>query len=79
MKKVIYHIGRLTEEEQWRLDFLDCLSRTVYERIELGFIPMRLPVIDEEPYRIFDTLEEYRKWASRNLPSWLGYHRTYDR
>jgi hypothetical protein len=79
LEKAIYHIGRLTEEEQWGLDFLDGLSRTVYERIELGLIPMKLPVIDEERYRIFDTMEEYRKWVSRNIPLWLGYYRTDDR
>lgn len=78
MKEVIYHIGRLTEEERWKLDFLDCLSRTVYERIELGFMPMKLPVIDEERYRIFDTMEEYRTWVNRNIPSWLGYYCTDD-
>jgi hypothetical protein len=79
IKKVIYHIGRLTEEEQLKLDFLDGLSRTVYERIELGFIPIKLPVIDEERYRIFSTLKEYRKWADENTPSWLGYHCKDDR
>jgi len=50
MRNLTYHIGRLGEEEQLRFDFLDGLSRTVYERIQLGFIPMKLPVIDEAPY-----------------------------
>ena len=74
MRETIYRIGRLSEEEQLAFDFSDGLSRTVYERILLGFIPMKLAVIDEAPYRIFGTTKEYRKWANENTPSWLGYH-----
>jgi hypothetical protein len=74
MKRLLYHIGRLDGEEALRLDFADGLSRPVDERIELGFIPIKLPIIDEECYRIFSTTKEYRQWANRNLPSWLGYH-----
>jgi hypothetical protein len=74
MRKAIYLIGRISEEEQLTFDFSDGLSRTVYERIQLGFIPMKLPVIDEAPYRIFSTTKEYRKWANENTPSSLGYH-----
>ena len=79
MRKAIYRIGRISQEEQFRFDFLDGLSRTVYERIQLGFIPMKLPVIDEAPYRIFGTTKEYRKWANENTPTWLGYHSKDDR
>jgi hypothetical protein len=74
-----YRIGRLSEEEQLKFDSSDGLSRTVYERIELEFIPMKLPVIDEEPYRIFSTTKEYRKWANENTPVGLGYHCEDDR
>jgi len=35
---------------------------------------MKLPVIDEVPYRIFGSTKEYRKWANENTPTWLGYH-----
>jgi hypothetical protein len=74
MEEVFYRIGRLTEEDQLRLDFTDGISRSVLERIELGFVQMKLPLIDDVPYRIFDTLGEYRKWACENLPGWLGYY-----
>ena len=79
MRKVTYRIGRISEEEQLRFDFADGLSRTVYERIQLGFIPMKLPVIDEAPYRIFNTTRVYRQWADENTPLWLGYHCEDDR
>ncbi|MEW5768256.1 MAG: hypothetical protein AB1797_11675 [bacterium] len=74
MKRLIYHIGRLNEEEQQRLDFQDALLRKVSEHIELGFIPLKIPVIDDAPYRIFDTTQDYRQWAEKNLPKWLGYY-----
>ncbi|MEW6685831.1 MAG: hypothetical protein AB1393_06455 [Candidatus Edwardsbacteria bacterium] len=74
MKQLIYHLGRLNEEEQLRLDFQDGLLRSNKERIELGFISMKLPVIDDVPYRTFETMDEYRKWANKNLPKWLGYY-----
>jgi len=50
----------------------------VEERIDLGFIPMKLPVIDDVPYRIFETMEEYRKWSEDALPRYLGYYRSND-
>lgn len=78
MERLFYHIGRLNEEEALRLDFSDGLSRPVCERIGLGFIPMKLPIIDEEGYRMFNSTIEYRKWASESLPIWLGYHSTDD-
>ena len=73
MRKLIYKIGKIGEEEQLRLDFEDGLSRSVEERIELGFIPMKLPIIDDVPYRVFDRMADYRRWAE-NLPRWLGYY-----
>ena len=72
--KLIYEIGRLTEEKEDELNFRDGLSRSVKERIELGFVPIRLPVIEDKPYRVFDSMEEYRNWCNKTLPEWLGYH-----
>jgi hypothetical protein len=78
MQRLIYKIGKTTEEEHLMLDFLDGLSRTVEERINLGFVPLKLPVIDDMPYRIFETIEEYRRWAERTIPRYLGYYRRND-
>jgi len=72
-RRIIYRIGKLTEEEQFQLDFEDGLSRSVEERIRLGFIPMNLPIMNDLPYRIFEKMEDYRRWASEKLPFWLGY------
>lgn len=78
MKKPVYKIGKASEIEQFMLDFSDGLSRTVDDRIGLGFIPLKLPVVDDKAYRIFETMEEYRLWSERNLPAYLGYDRPHD-
>jgi len=54
MGKLKYYIGRLSENEQFNLDFPDGFSWSVYERIELGFMAIKLPVIDDESYRIIE-------------------------
>lgn len=73
MQKLMYKIGKATEEEHFLLDFWDGLSRTIEERIEFGLVPLKLPVMDDASYRIFETMEEYRKWAERAMPPYLGY------
>jgi hypothetical protein len=70
----MYRIGKASEEEHLELDFLDGLLRSVEERIEFGIVPIKLPVIDDLPYRIFDTMEEYRRWLNDALPKYLGYY-----
>jgi hypothetical protein len=75
MQKLVYKIGKTTEEEHLKLDCMDGLSRTVEDRIDLGFLPLKIPVMDEMPYRIFETMEEYRKWSEKELPHFLGYYR----
>jgi hypothetical protein len=75
MGELTYKIGRPTEEEQVTLDFQDGLSRSVDERISLGLIFLGLPVIDDVPYRVFENLDQYRMWADRELPRYLGYYR----
>ena len=72
--KLIYKIGKASEEEHLTLDFRDGLLRTVEERIEMGLVSLNLPVIDNAPYRIFDKMEKYRQWAETALPRYLGYY-----
>ena len=78
MNKVFYRIGKLSPEKEYELDFKDALSRSVEERIALGFVPLKLSVFDDAAYRVFDSMKEYRNWAKENLPSWLGYDRADD-
>jgi hypothetical protein len=75
MQKIMYRIGKVREEEHLELDFLDGLLRSVEERVEFGLVPTKLAIIDDLPYRVFDTMEEYRIWLNDALPKYLGYYR----
>jgi len=41
-------------------------------------MPVKIPVIDDVPYRIFGTMKEYREWAEKTLPLYLGYYQKND-
>jgi hypothetical protein len=64
--------------EEWLREFEAAARRSVEERIRYGFIKTYKPVMDDAPYRVFDTTADYRKWCEENLPSWLGYGRPPD-
>lgn len=49
------------------------LERSLDERIKYGFFRQYKPVLDDAPYRVFETMKEYREWADKNLPRYLGY------
>ncbi len=40
-----------------------------------AFIKTYRPVLDDEPFRAFATMEDYRRWCESQLPDWLGYGR----
>lgn len=61
------------ERRRWELDFEAAARRPLRTRLRYAFISTYKPVLDDVPYRSFDTMEEYRAWCARNLPSWLGY------
>ncbi|CAN5859151.1 hypothetical protein BH20ACI4_BH20ACI4_13150 [soil metagenome] len=49
------------------------LERSLDQRIKYGFFRQHKPVLDDAPYRVFETMKEYREWADKNLPRYLGY------
>ena len=49
------------------------LERSVEERIKYGFFRQYKPILDDVPFRAFEKMEDYRKWADENLPRYLGY------
>ncbi len=49
------------------------LLRDPKNYIKYGFVKTYKPVIDDAPYRIFDTMRDYREWCDKNLPEYLGY------
>ena len=62
--------------QEWVADFEAAAKRSLEERLRYAFIHTYKPVLDDEPYRSFDTMAEYRHWCEEKLPSWLGYGRT---
>lgn len=43
--------------------------------MKYAFIKTYKPVMDDAPFRTFDTMEDYRRWCEANLPEWQGYGR----
>lgn len=62
----------------WLAEFEAAAKRPVEERLKYAFIRTYKPVLDDAPFRAFDTMEDYRQWCEKNLPSWLGYSRAPD-
>jgi hypothetical protein len=59
----------------WLADFEAAAHRPLETRFRYAFIKTYKPVLDDEPFRAFDTTAEYRAWCEANLPGWLGYGR----
>lgn len=69
------HNGAVSDSEsRWR-EFDAMAKRPLCDRIRYGFIKTYRPVLDDAPYRSFETMEEYRQWSEQNLPGWLGFGR----
>jgi hypothetical protein len=51
------------------------MQRPMALRIKYGFCRIYRPVLDDAPWRAFDTMEEYRTWCEENLPEYLGFRR----
>ena len=64
-----------SQNREWIAEFEAASRRTLEQRIRYSFIKTYKPVMDDEPYRSFDTMQDYRDWCEKNLPDWLGYGR----
>ena len=58
---------------EWEAEFQAAARRPLATRFRYAFIRTYKPVLDDAPYRSFDTTAEYRAWCEANLPTWLGY------
>ena len=63
------------ELQSWLDEFEAAARRPLPLRFRYAFIQTYRPVLDDEPFRAFDTMEDYRRWCEENLPDWLGYGR----
>ena len=60
---------------EWIEEFEAARRRSLKTRLRYAFVRTYKPVLDDAPYRSFDTMEDYRRWCEENLPDWLGYGR----
>jgi hypothetical protein len=66
---------KLDIPKEWLEEFEAAARRPLAVRMRYAFIHTYKPVLDDAPYRSFETMEEYREWCEKNLPEWLGYGR----
>jgi hypothetical protein len=60
-------------EEAFREQCRRQMARPIESRIKYGFYRMYKPVLDDAPWRSFNSTAEYRAWCEANLPEYLGY------
>ena len=60
---------------EWLAEFDAAARRPLETRFRYAFIHTHKPVMDDAPFRAFDTTADYRRWCEENLPDWLGYGR----
>jgi len=65
--------GDSKQRREWEAEFAAAAARPLRTRMRYAFIRTYKPVLDDAPYRSFDTMAEYRQWCQKNLPDWLGY------
>jgi hypothetical protein len=68
-------VADLDIPREWLEEFEAAACRPLALRMRYAFIHTYKPVLDDASYRSFDTMEEYRQWCEKNLPTWLGYVR----
>jgi hypothetical protein len=61
--------------DEWRREFEAAARRPLRTRWRYALIRTYKPVLDDAPFRAFDTLAEYRQWCEQHVPAWLGYGR----
>jgi len=62
-----------TTRLEWIAEFEAAARRPIEERMKYAFVKTYKPVMDDAPYRSFESTAEYREWCEENLPDWLGY------
>ena len=69
---------KLTDQqtlEQFREQCRRQMDRPLVLRLKYGCCRTYKPVLDDAPWRAFNTMAEYRAWCEGNLPAYLGFKR----
>jgi hypothetical protein len=61
------------QRREWEAEFEAAARRSLRGRFRYAFIRTYKPILDDAPYRAFDTMADYRAWCDAHLPAWLGY------
>lgn len=61
--------------QEWLEEFEAAARRPLTQRMRYAFIHTYKPVLDDAPFRAWDSTAQYRSWCESNLPDWLGYGR----
>jgi hypothetical protein len=61
--------------QEWLDEFEAASRRPLAQRMRYAFIHIYKPVLDDVPFRSWDSTAQYRSWCESNLPDWLGYGR----
>jgi hypothetical protein len=79
MSNVEFGMANVETSASLRADYVEefeaAARRPLPLRWRYAFIHTYKPVLDDAPFRAFDTTEDYRRWCEQNLPDWLGYAR----
>ena len=67
--------GEAAMPPEWLAEFEAAARRPLATRFRYAFIHTHKPVLDDAPFRAFNTTADYRRWCEENLPDWLGYGR----
>ena len=62
-------------EELFRAQCRRQTARPLKDRIKYGFFRVYKPVLDDAPWRSFNSMAEYRAWCEANLPDYWGFKR----
>ena len=71
-REVADRAARIGIDPEHLLDFEAARQRPLKRRMAM-FFRTRKPILDDAPYRAFDSTADYRQWCNENLPMWLGY------
>ena len=71
-RKVADRAAKIGIDPEHLLDFEAARRRPLKRRMAM-FFRTRKPILDDAPYRAFDSTADYRRWCNENLPMWLGY------
>jgi hypothetical protein len=73
-----FQAGNMSERlsdglDDFRRQCIRNLERSVEECMRYGFCYVYKPVLDDAPWRSFNSTADYRKWCRECLPEYLGY------